>query len=157
MEDNQVNCSIESIEKYYNDFEQLLESRIIPSAFIFNIDEVGFAEWSDSAHISVVVPADAKEDEIKVPIDCQGKQASFLAGISANSDTLTPAITVPRKTIETELFENGYPDNYMDYKGNIYKKNKNMIRPLNRCLKKKDTSNISVICSYSIIKIIKIS
>ncbi len=108
MEDNRVNCSIESIEKYYNDLEQLLQSRVIPSAFIFNIDEAGFAERTDSANISVVVPADAKEDEIKVPIDRQGKRASLLAGISADGDTLTPAIVVHRKTIETELFENGY-------------------------------------------------
>ena len=48
MESDRVKYSRESIDKFYNDLESILSTRVIPSAFIMNLDEAGFAEWQDS-------------------------------------------------------------------------------------------------------------
>lgn len=108
MESDRVNCSIQAIEQYYNDLESILSKQTIPSAFVINIDEAGFAEWQDSMCHSVIVPSCVNEDEVKLPVNRQGKRASLLAGICADGSTVIPAIVVPRKTVETELYESGY-------------------------------------------------
>lgn len=111
MEKNRVDCPIELIEQFYNDLESILDTNKIPSAFVFNIDEAGFSEWADSTKMTVLVPVDAKTEDTKIPIEREGKRASFLAGICADGSTLKPAIVVPRKTIELELYDQGYtPD-----------------------------------------------
>lgn len=48
---------------------------------------------------------------MKIPIEREGKRASFLEGICADGSSLRPAIVISRKTIELELYDQGYnPD-----------------------------------------------
>lgn len=115
MEDDRVNSSIEYIDKYYNDLEQLLKSHVISSAFVFNIDEAGFADWADSTNIVVFVPANTNDKDIKVPWDKNGTRASLLAGIWADGSTLIPVVAIPRKTIEEELYYFGYTSEKVCY------------------------------------------
>mgnify|MGYP007040753456 CR=1 FL=1 len=111
MESDRVKDSRESIDKFYNDLESILSTRVIPSAFIMNLDEAGFAEWQDSANVTVIVPSYVSDEDIKCPVDRQRKRASLLVAIAADGSVFTPSVVVPRKTIETELYELGYkPD-----------------------------------------------
>ena len=115
MESDRVKCSKESIDKFYNDLESILSTRVVPSAFIMNLDEAGFAEWQDSARVTVIVPSYVSDEDIKCPVDRQGKRASLLVAIAADGSAFTPAVVVPRKTVETELYEFGYTTDKICY------------------------------------------
>ena len=113
MENNRVDCDPEEINDYFDHLESVLDGSI-PAPFVINIDQSGFQEWADKRNLVVVVPAEVTQDEIKIPVARTTKRASILAGIAADGSTITPAVIVPRKTIEMELFENGYtPDKVM--------------------------------------------
>ena len=107
MESDRVDCDPEEIDEYFVNLENILDGSI-PAPFVINIDQSGFQEWADKRNLIVVVPADFTQDEIKIPVARTTKRASILAGIAADGSTITPAVIVPRKTIEMELFENGY-------------------------------------------------
>ena len=115
MESDRVKCSKESIDKFYNDLESILSTRVVPSAFIMNLDEAGFAEWQDSARVTVIVPSYVSDEDIKCPVDRQGKRASLLVAIASDGSAFTPAVVVPRKTVETELYEFGYTTDKICY------------------------------------------
>lgn len=85
-------------------------SQGIPSAFVINIDESGYCEWVDVQDLKVIVPCDYKSDEIEIPVDRNSKRASMITGICADGSSLIPVVVIPRKTIEVELFENGYTE-----------------------------------------------
>ena len=107
MESDRVDCDPEEIDEYFVNLENILDGSI-PAPFVINIDQSGFQEWADKRNLIVT------KDEIKIPVARATKRASILAGIAADGSTITPAVIVPHKTIEMELFENGYtPDKVM--------------------------------------------
>ena len=53
----------------------------------------------------MIVPSYVSDEDIKCPVDRQGKRASLLVAIAEDGSVFTPAVVVPRKTIETELYE----------------------------------------------------
>jgi hypothetical protein len=93
-----------------DDFDANIRTLIIdvPRAFVFNMDESGFADYPDARRETVVVPADYQGHEIPIPFDRSTKRATLVAAIAANGAALKPLIVVPRKTIETELILWGY-------------------------------------------------
>ena len=54
-ESKRIEVPLELIEEYYINLQQILLSRI-PSAFVLNVDESGFQEWTDKKCEKVVVP-----------------------------------------------------------------------------------------------------
>ena len=99
-----VDCDPEEINDYFDHLESALDSSI-PAPFIINIDQSGFQEWADKRNLVVVVPAEVTQDEIKIPVARTTKRAPILVGIAADGSTITPAVIVPRKTIEMELLK----------------------------------------------------
>lgn len=83
---------------------------------ILDIDESGYQSMVDSRKINCVVPLDFPEQTINVPVDAKEKRSTLLAGIFADGTYLKPTIVVPRKTVEIELYHNGYtPDKVQIY------------------------------------------
>jgi hypothetical protein len=107
QEASRVTYDVQEVENYY----EMLESMITgaPGAIVSNVDEVGFESWVDAKRMAVVVPADYVGSEIAVPVDRNDARASMIACVAANSRHLKPDIVVPRKTLETELYESGFP------------------------------------------------
>ena len=107
MKSNRVQCDPDLIDLFYDELEELL-SLGIPSAFIINIDESGYCDWIDTNDTKVLVPFDFERNEIEIPVDRCSKRASMVAGICADGSHITNGFVIPRKTIETELYECGY-------------------------------------------------
>ena len=104
MESDRADCDHEEINDYFDHLESVLDGSI-PALFVINIDQSEFQEWADKRNLIVVVPAEVTQDEIKIPVARTTKRASTLAGIAADGSTITPAVIVPRKTIEIEFLE----------------------------------------------------
>lgn len=119
MESERVHCKIEDIEQFYNQFEEILKIGI-PAPLVLNVDETGCDEWVDSSDITVLIPSDCQDDNIKIPICRNSKRLSMIVEICADGSIITPGIVTPRKTIELELYESGYtPDKvYLDHQEN---------------------------------------
>jgi hypothetical protein len=118
MDKHRVMADPHAINDFYTNIRTLLMG--IPRAFVVNMDESGFADYSDARRETVVVPADFADDTIPVPVDCNAKRATLVAGIAANGSGMTPLILVPRKTIDAELIVCGYDEEKVafHYQGN---------------------------------------
>ena len=115
MEDNRLFSSPEAIERYFEDLKEIVELGEIPSAFIINLDEAGFDSFVDARRIKRVVPASFGPAEIATPVSRQEKRATLLAAICADGYCLRPMIILQRDTVERELFDLGYTDQFVLY------------------------------------------
>jgi hypothetical protein len=55
----------------------------------------------------VMVPSTYEADQIPIPVDRVARRTSLLVCISADGSYLRPLLILPRKTIESELIEQG--------------------------------------------------
>jgi hypothetical protein len=106
MDRSRVMADPQAIDDFYANIRTLIID--VPRAFVFNMDESGFADYPDARRETVVVPADYQGHEIRIPFDRSTKRATLVAAIAANCAALKPVIVVPRNTSETELSLWGY-------------------------------------------------
>lgn len=97
------------IDAKLTDIEQnlyLLSQEIngIPSAFIFNLGEVGYEEFADAHEITVIVPANYHKATAPYPTN-RRKRTSSLVCISMNGLECNPQFTVQRTTVDDELYK----------------------------------------------------
>ena len=84
----------------------------LPANLVANLDDMGYAEYSDVNSMKIVIPEWAKEGNI--PMERMKKRITILHCIFADGSYLKPLIVVPRKTIEKELYDIGItPDKAM--------------------------------------------
>jgi hypothetical protein len=95
------------IDEYYSRIEAMITG--VPAAIVYNVDEVGLGSWVDASRIAVVVPAEYTGSEIAAPRSRGDSRASMTACVAANGRHLKPYAVVPRKTLEVELYESGFP------------------------------------------------
>ena len=92
-------------------FEHLTSSvRDVPAALVINADEVGFQEFIDFKNVRSCVPSSCSAQELEVPMKKTSQRSTALVGISLSGTLLKPLLVLKRKTIDTELIENGYED-----------------------------------------------
>jgi hypothetical protein len=98
-------------EQQIDSDDDMLESMITgaPRAIGYHVDEVGFDSWVDVNRMGGVVPAHSVGTEIALPISRNDSRRSMIACVAANGRCFKPDIVVPRKTLETELDESGFP------------------------------------------------
>ena len=106
MEKERVQVRREDIEQYYRELAEYLAN--IPGEFIFNVDEAGCSEWTDTHVMRVLVPSGYDQKNIKIPRDRMAKRASLVGCICADGSVLKPMVILPRKTIEAEMQLYGY-------------------------------------------------
>jgi hypothetical protein len=80
-----------------------------PAATVYNVDEVWVDSWVDASRAAVIVPFRYPGTEIAVPVPRGDLCASAIACVAANDRSLKAYIVVPRKTLEVELYESGFP------------------------------------------------
>ena len=76
----------------------------VPPDFVFNLDEVGCHDFADAHDKYVIAPINYSERTTNYPITRQGKRCSAIVCISLNGLACPPQITVPRVTIDSEIF-----------------------------------------------------
>lgn len=114
MEDVREEASTEEILQYFEKLKRDIDGT--PAALILNLDEMGFQEFSDTRGYHVIVPADVEEKDILLPVKRGSNRITIVECIFGDGSRLKPAVIVPRKTVETEVFNYGFtPDNCTIY------------------------------------------
>jgi hypothetical protein len=78
-----------------------------PVHFLFDMDEMGHREWSDSTEKICFAPAHHSEDLVYYPVSRTGKCITLLACVAADGPFLKPAVVIPRKTYDEDLLRFG--------------------------------------------------
>jgi hypothetical protein len=81
-----------------------------PTELVFNIDEVGSQEWADRKPRRVIVPHQERRQRIQYSVPRSQKRISCIAGISMAGDTLMPLLVIHRKTIDEDVWLEGWRD-----------------------------------------------
>ena len=76
----------------------------LPSNFVFNCDEVGHSEFADSPQKILIVPKSYTAKVAPYPSNKNGKHATCIACISPVGISCKPLFTVPRSTVDPELY-----------------------------------------------------
>jgi hypothetical protein len=63
------------------------------AGLVFNLDEVGSADWEDWKTKKVIEHAEVRREDVYHPVSGHHRQATLLASVSALGDSLTPRIT----------------------------------------------------------------
>lgn len=99
----------ERYEANLKDIEEnlmILKEKIdgLPSCFVFNCDEVGHSEFADSPQKILIVPKSYRAKVAPYPATKSGKHTTCIACISPVGIACKPLFTVPRVTIDPELY-----------------------------------------------------
>ena len=105
LEAERVKCPKEEINLYFDNIKHALDG--VPAALIGNLDEMGYADSTDTREICVVVPADHDGKDVVLPFERVNNHITFIETIFADGTRLKPAIIIRRKNIEQEVYENG--------------------------------------------------
>lgn len=112
IESGRYYCQLDDIKKFYDDLQVLLEE--VPIGWLFNLDETGQQDFVDSRDTFVIVPSSRSlEANIRYGVDRNGKRCTILHCIKSDGKFLKPLIVLPRKTIDTEVFNEISPEDVM--------------------------------------------
>jgi hypothetical protein len=106
MEAERVVTSDFDIIHWYQKLSEIM--RMIPSGFIYNMDETGCSEFVDSCELMVVVPDSYKQTSISVPVNRHTKRSTLTCCISADGLSLKPYVIIDRVTIDDQIILSGY-------------------------------------------------
>jgi hypothetical protein len=70
----------------------------IPREFVFNMDEIGCSDHTDSREVRVIAPIDYPDPWVPVPSDRHSNHSTFVACIAADGFQMKPFAIVPRFT-----------------------------------------------------------
>ena len=91
--------------------EEILEYEKVPPAFVLNVDESGFQEFSDSGKQIVYVPKTYEGTETYFSVNRSAKRNTMIGCIGMDGSALIPLIVTPYKTVQRTLLLQGYgPD-----------------------------------------------
>jgi hypothetical protein len=83
----------------------------IPRAFVFNVDETGCSEYSDSREVRALVPIGYPAPSVPVPVNCHSKRSTLTVCIAADGFRIKSFLIVSRATAENERRLDGYARN----------------------------------------------
>ena len=96
-------ATLDDIENNLTELSDTIDG--VPSNFVFNVDEVGHSEYADSFEKYVIVPASYSGKTAPYPVKKNGKHASCIACISPTGMACKPLFTVPRLTVDPQLYD----------------------------------------------------
>lgn len=82
----------------------------VPRDFVFNVDESGCSDHTDSHEVRVIAPVDYPNPSVPVPYDRHSKRSTLVACIAADGFRMKPFVIVHRATVERELKYYGYDE-----------------------------------------------
>ena len=103
LEEKRMFASLLDIELNLKFLKNKIEG--VPSAFIFNCDEVGHSEYADAVQKKLIVPRSCQLNTVLYPVSRNGSHASCLVAISPTGLSCKPLFTVPRVTVDSELYQ----------------------------------------------------
>lgn len=103
MDANRIEANLNEIETNLYELSQKVYG--VPASFVFNLDEMGQADYADSQETTVLVPISYTQPTAMYPIDRTSKRATCLACISPNGIGCIPQYCITRATIESDLYK----------------------------------------------------
>ena len=111
LENTRAEVPLEVIQSHYSRLQEILEYEKVPPAFVLNVDESGFQEFSDASKQTVYVPKSYEYNETYVSVNRSAKRNTMIGCIGMDGTALIPLIVTPYKTVERSLLLQGYgPD-----------------------------------------------
>ena len=89
--------SSNSIDNYYGMLEEFFLLHIIPSPFVYNVDEEGHDEYTDTKQIDQLVFTQEDISKLFYPIERKSDHTTFVASIGVDGTYLKQLIVVKRK------------------------------------------------------------
>jgi hypothetical protein len=108
MEAERVAVNPDEISAWFDRLRSIVDG--IPREFVFNMDETGCSDSTDSREVRVIAPIGYPQPWIAVPFDRHSKRSTFVACIAADGYRMKPFVIVPRVTAEKELKYYGYDE-----------------------------------------------
>jgi transposase len=110
LEQERMDASEEAIVRYFQYLDRVF-SEGVPAALVINLDETGHQEWVDTREEKVLVPPTYEGDSMLIGVPRNGKRSTLLGAIAVSGVHLKPLVIISRKTVDKELFEQGFtPD-----------------------------------------------
>jgi hypothetical protein len=101
MEQERVQVQQEDLVAYFSSLQGVLDG--VPPEFVWNMDEIGHADWPDAHDETIFVPGDVTFESFPIPVSRAGKRITLVAGICADGSYLKPMVVIPRHTIDGDL------------------------------------------------------
>jgi hypothetical protein len=76
MEDKRVEVTQEQILQFFTEAIERIEG--VPSHFVFNMDEMGHAEWADRTEKVCMGPSTHEGDRVSLPVSRAGKRITLM-------------------------------------------------------------------------------
>jgi hypothetical protein len=94
--------------EYLDQHIQIIKDSIYEKAseLVFNLDQIGSADWKDRKPKKVIIPISVPEEDVYHPVSRKFKNLSLLACVSAAGDSLTQFVMNP-SPIPDSLWSNG--------------------------------------------------
>jgi hypothetical protein len=101
MEIQLSHVSAGTITEYFNDMEHILNG--ISSEFVWNMDEIGHADWADAPPDKGHVPHDYMDVTVPIGIGRTGQRITLIGCICADESYTKPMMIILRHTIDADL------------------------------------------------------
>jgi hypothetical protein len=105
MEAKRVAVNPDKISAWFDRLSSIIDG--IPRESVFNMDETGYSDHTDSREVRIIAPIDYPDPSIPIPYDRRSKRSTFVACIAADGFRMKPFAIVPRFTGEKELGDYG--------------------------------------------------
>jgi hypothetical protein len=91
------------LRTYLEDHIRVLEKHIAGklAELVFNLDELGSADWEDRRAKKVIAPANVRREDVHHPVSRRHRHTTILACVSAAGDALTPLLITGSPIPET--------------------------------------------------------
>ena len=103
MELNRTNINEDDMNNYFQRLAEAVDH--VPVSLVFNLDEAGQDDYTDTHSYMVVVPIDIRTRTIHIPVRRDTKRSTLLHCICADGTFLTPLMIIPRKTVDSFLLK----------------------------------------------------
>jgi hypothetical protein len=108
MEAERVAVSPDEISARFNRLSSIVDR--IPREFIFNMDETGCSDRTNSWEVQGIAPIRYPDPPVPVTYDRHSKRSPFVAYSAADAFPMKPFAIVPRFTAEKEPRYYGYDE-----------------------------------------------
>jgi hypothetical protein len=101
MEMQRVHVTVEALMEYFSTLPKAIDD--LPTAFIWNMDEIGHSDWADAHADTMFVPSDFESDSVPIPLNRTGERITLVGCICLDGSFTKPMVVIPRHTVDNDL------------------------------------------------------
>jgi hypothetical protein len=98
MEIQQVQASPETLIEYFDNLQRILGG--VRRVFVWNMDEIGHADWPDAHPDIVYVQHDYSHPTVSIGVNRTGKRITLIGCVCADGSSVKPMMIIPCHTVD---------------------------------------------------------